>query len=150
GHSGANPASVDSRTVRDGRLPGAGTRTEAERPAPNGRSTHELDSSKGNGTQEEGGRGRAPARGEPRGDRAPRLRDPRVRRRRRRARELAPGRAGGLGSVRRTCMSSQLTTEVRRLHTREYEQHKMLSMIERMHREGRSEQEIVAALRDAG
>jgi len=36
------------------------------------------------------------------------------------------------------------------LHIRDYEQHKMLSTIERMHREGRSEQEIVAALRDAG
>ena len=42
-------------------------------------------------------------------------------------------------------------TEVRRLHTRsDYEQHKLLSMIERMHREGRSEQDIVAALREAG
>ena len=42
-------------------------------------------------------------------------------------------------------------TEVRRLQTRnDYEQHRLLSMIERMHREGRSEHEIVAALREAG
>ena len=48
-------------------------------------------------------------------------------------------------------MRSQLSTEVRRLHARnDYEQHKLLSMIERMHREGRSEHEIEAALRDAG
>jgi len=47
-------------------------------------------------------------------------------------------------------MSSQLKTEVKRLHTRDYEQHKMLSMIERMHREGRSEKEIEAALHAAG
>jgi hypothetical protein len=37
------------------------------------------------------------------------------------------------------------------LHARnDYEQHRLLSMIERLHREGRSEQEIEAALRDAG
>ena len=48
-------------------------------------------------------------------------------------------------------MSSQLSTEVRRLHARnDYEQHRLLSMIERMHREGRSEHEIVAALDEAG
>ena len=48
-------------------------------------------------------------------------------------------------------MRSQPVTEVRRLHARnDYEQHRMLSMIERMHREGRSEEEIVAALGDAG
>ena len=47
-------------------------------------------------------------------------------------------------------MRSQLTTEVRRLHARDNEQHRLLSMIERMHREGRSEHEIVAALDDVG
>jgi hypothetical protein len=47
-------------------------------------------------------------------------------------------------------MSSQLSTEVRRLHARnDYEQHRLLSMIERMHREGRTEDEIIAALREA-
>ena len=41
--------------------------------------------------------------------------------------------------------------EVMRLHPRnESEQHRLLSMIERMHREGRSEDEIVATLREAG
>ena len=36
------------------------------------------------------------------------------------------------------------------MHARnDYEQHRLLSMIERLHREGRSEHEIVAALRDA-
>jgi hypothetical protein len=48
-------------------------------------------------------------------------------------------------------MRGQLNTEVRRLHAREdRDQHRMLSMIERMHREGRSEHEIVAALGDTG
>ena len=48
-------------------------------------------------------------------------------------------------------MRSQPITEVRRLHTRsDYEQHRMLSMIERMHRDGRSEDEIVEALSDVG
>jgi hypothetical protein len=48
-------------------------------------------------------------------------------------------------------MTSQLSTEVRRLHARnDYEQHRLLSMIERLHREGRSEQEIEAALHEAG
>ena len=47
-------------------------------------------------------------------------------------------------------MSSQLTTEVRRLHARnDYEQHRLLSMIERMHREGRTEDEIIAELRSS-
>jgi hypothetical protein len=42
-------------------------------------------------------------------------------------------------------------TEVRRLQVRsDHEQHRLLSMIERMHREGRSEHEIVAALGEAG
>ena len=37
------------------------------------------------------------------------------------------------------------------MHARnDREQHALLSMIERMHREGRSEHEIVAALRDVG
>jgi hypothetical protein len=37
------------------------------------------------------------------------------------------------------------------LHPRnEYEQHMLLSSIERMHREGRSEHEIVAELHDMG
>jgi hypothetical protein len=37
------------------------------------------------------------------------------------------------------------------LHARnDDEQHRLLSMIERLHREGRSEHEIVAALREAG
>jgi hypothetical protein len=37
------------------------------------------------------------------------------------------------------------------LHARnDYEQHRLLSMIERLHREGRSEHEIVAALHEAG
>jgi hypothetical protein len=37
------------------------------------------------------------------------------------------------------------------LHARnDHEQHRLLSMIERLHQEGRSENEIVAALRDAG
>ena len=36
------------------------------------------------------------------------------------------------------------------MHARsDYEQHRLLSMIERMHREGRSEEEIIAALREA-
>ena len=40
--------------------------------------------------------------------------------------------------------------EVRRLLARsDYEQHRLLSMIERMHREGYSEREIVAELHDA-
>ena len=37
------------------------------------------------------------------------------------------------------------------MHARnDYEQHRLLSMIERLHREGRSEQEIEAALHEAG
>jgi hypothetical protein len=37
------------------------------------------------------------------------------------------------------------------LHARnDYEQHRLLSMIERLHREGRSEHEIVTALHEAG
>jgi hypothetical protein len=36
------------------------------------------------------------------------------------------------------------------LHARDDEQHRLLSMIERMHREGRTEHEIVAALHEAG
>ena len=40
--------------------------------------------------------------------------------------------------------------EVRRLHARnDYEQHRLLSMIERLHREGRTEDEIIAELREA-
>jgi hypothetical protein len=36
------------------------------------------------------------------------------------------------------------------LHARnDYEQHRLLSMIERMHREGRTEDEIIAELREA-
>ena len=37
------------------------------------------------------------------------------------------------------------------MHARnDYEQHRLLSMIERLHREGRSENEIVAALHEMG
>jgi hypothetical protein len=36
------------------------------------------------------------------------------------------------------------------LHARDNEQHRLLSMIERMHREGRSEHEIIVALHEAG
>jgi hypothetical protein len=36
------------------------------------------------------------------------------------------------------------------LKARDYEQHRLLSMIEGMHREGFSEREIVAALKDVG
>ena len=36
------------------------------------------------------------------------------------------------------------------MHARnDYEQHRLLSMIERMHREGRTEDEIIAELREA-
>jgi hypothetical protein len=36
------------------------------------------------------------------------------------------------------------------LQARDYEQHRLLSMIEKMHREGFSEGQIVSALRDVG
>ncbi len=36
------------------------------------------------------------------------------------------------------------------MQARDYEQHRLLSMIEQMHREGRSEREIVTALKQAG
>ena len=48
-------------------------------------------------------------------------------------------------------MSTQRFSEVRRVQVRsDYEQHRLLSMIERMSREGWSEDEIVAALHETG
>jgi len=48
-------------------------------------------------------------------------------------------------------MTTQRLSEVRRVQVRsDYEQHRLLSMIERMSREGRSEDEIVAALHATG